>query len=215
MMVVVVVTFALCWLPYHIYFILGSFNRDIYKQHYIQQVSSMPAWYSFPSGLFMHWMSCFFFLTGVSGHFLVGHEFDHVQPYHLLLSKPKVKGTFTPREFHYPKTRGQKPTLLSFCRFRAGFRHAFAWCPFIKVSEEDKMELQHTHTFRVTMTRSHRRDSAYARTSTKTNNAFDTNLAVSTELNTERDASKTYSARTVKRSDGTISSAAKLMQHSH
>lgn len=40
MMVVVVVTFALCWLPYHVYFILGSFNIDIYKQHYIQQVSS-------------------------------------------------------------------------------------------------------------------------------------------------------------------------------
>lgn len=40
MMVVVVATFALCWLPYHIYFILGSFNRDIYKKHYIQQVSS-------------------------------------------------------------------------------------------------------------------------------------------------------------------------------
>lgn len=39
-MVVVVVTFAFCWLPYHIYFILGSFNADIYKQHYIQQVSS-------------------------------------------------------------------------------------------------------------------------------------------------------------------------------
>lgn len=39
-MVVVVVTFALCWLPYHVYFILGSFNIDIYKQHYIQQVSS-------------------------------------------------------------------------------------------------------------------------------------------------------------------------------
>lgn len=45
-MVVVVVTFALCWLPYHIYFILGSFNRDIYKQHYIQQVSScLSVWY--------------------------------------------------------------------------------------------------------------------------------------------------------------------------
>lgn len=44
MMVMVVVTFALCWMPYHIYFILGSFNRDIYKQNYIQQVSSrLPA----------------------------------------------------------------------------------------------------------------------------------------------------------------------------
>lgn len=39
MMVVVVVTFALCWLPYHVYFILGSFNKEIYKEHYIQQVS--------------------------------------------------------------------------------------------------------------------------------------------------------------------------------
>lgn len=45
MMVIVVVTFALCWLPYHIYFILGSFNRDIYKQNYIQQVSSRPSEY--------------------------------------------------------------------------------------------------------------------------------------------------------------------------
>lgn len=43
MMVIVVVTFAICWLPYHIYFILGTFNRDIYKQQYIQQVSSCPS----------------------------------------------------------------------------------------------------------------------------------------------------------------------------
>ncbi|CAB1338582.1 unnamed protein product [Coregonus sp. 'balchen'] len=39
MMIVVVMTFALCWLPYHIYFILGSFNNEIYMQTYIQQVS--------------------------------------------------------------------------------------------------------------------------------------------------------------------------------
>lgn len=55
MMVVVVVTFALCWLPYHIYFILGSFNRDIYKQHYIQQVSSCP------SGSLQFVLFCFVF----------------------------------------------------------------------------------------------------------------------------------------------------------
>lgn len=47
MMVVVVVTFALCWLPYHVYFILGTFNIDIYKQHYIQQVSIwFSAWFA-------------------------------------------------------------------------------------------------------------------------------------------------------------------------
>nr|XP_025962182.1 substance-K receptor isoform X5 [Dromaius novaehollandiae] len=37
-MVVVVIIFAICWLPYHIYFILGNFKEDIYQQKYIQQV---------------------------------------------------------------------------------------------------------------------------------------------------------------------------------
>ncbi|NXA47930.1 NK2R protein, partial [Nothocercus julius] len=37
-MVVVVVIFAVCWLPYHIYFILGHLKEDIYQQKYIQQV---------------------------------------------------------------------------------------------------------------------------------------------------------------------------------
>lgn len=93
MMVVVVVTFALCWLPYHIYFILGSFNRDIYKQHYIQQVSScLPVLHY---SLIYQFIECFCFFTGVFGHFLVGHEFDHVQPHYLLLPKPKVKVTST------------------------------------------------------------------------------------------------------------------------
>ncbi|XP_051236474.1 substance-K receptor isoform X2 [Dicentrarchus labrax] len=174
MMVVVVVTFALCWLPYHIYFILGSFNRDIYKQHYIQQVYLAIFWLAMSSTMYNPIIYC-------------------------CLNQ----------------------------RFRAGFRHAFAWCPFIKVSEEDRMELQHTHTFRVTMTRSHRNDSTYAHTSIKTNNAFDTNVAVSTELNTERDvcmqlrkqtSSKTYSTHNThvgKRLDDAKSSAAKLMQHTH
>ncbi|KAG7236006.1 hypothetical protein INR49_001404 [Caranx melampygus] len=46
---------------------------------------------------------------------------------------------------------------------------------------EDKMELQHTHTFRVTMTRSHRNDASYTRTSIKTNNTYDSSLAVKNE----------------------------------
>ncbi|XP_077376091.1 substance-K receptor isoform X1 [Festucalex cinctus] len=109
MMVVVVVTFALCWLPYHIYFILGSVNRDIYKQHYIQQVYLGIFWLAMSSTMYNPIIYC-------------------------CLNQ----------------------------RFRAGFRHAFSWCPFIKVSEEDKMELQHTHTFRVTMTRSLRKNSPHA-----------------------------------------------------
>lgn len=96
MMVVVVMTFALCWLPYHIYFILGTFNRDIYKQHYIQQVSScLSVCISWHSDLYIDWGLFLLFLSGVSGHILVGYEFNNVQSYHLLLSKPKVKVTFT------------------------------------------------------------------------------------------------------------------------
>ncbi|KAJ7324253.1 hypothetical protein JRQ81_017273 [Phrynocephalus forsythii] len=37
-MVAVVITFAICWLPYHLYFILGSIWKDINQQKYIQQV---------------------------------------------------------------------------------------------------------------------------------------------------------------------------------
>eukprot|EP00064_Thunnus_orientalis_P004859 superscaffoldBa00000459_g4872 len=174
MMVVVVVTFALCWLPYHIYFILGSFNRDIYKQHYIQQVYLAIFWLAMSSTMYNPIIYC-------------------------CLNQ----------------------------RFRSGFRHAFAWCPFIKVSEEDKMELQHVHTFRVTMTRSQRNSSTNAHTSIKTNSTFDPNMAVSALLNTERDAcmqlkkhtsSKTFgthNTHVVDRQDDTRSAAAKLMENTH
>ncbi|XP_049421549.1 substance-K receptor isoform X1 [Epinephelus fuscoguttatus] len=170
MMVVVVVTFALCWLPYHIYFILGSFNRDIYKKQYIQQVYLAIFWLAMSSTMYNPIIYC-------------------------CLNQ----------------------------RFRAGFRHAFSWCPFIKVSEEDRMELQHTHTFRVTMTRSHRNDSTH--TSIKTNNTFDINMAASAELNTERDACmqpkkqtppkahSTNNTRVVMRPDDIKSPAARLLQH--
>lgn len=50
------------------------------------------------------------------------------------------------------------------------------------------MELQHTHTFRATMSRSHRKDSTYIHTSIKTPNAFDANAAINSDINSERDA---------------------------
>lgn len=76
------------------------------------------------------------------------------------------------------------------------------------------MELQHTHTFRVTMTRSHRGDSARTQNAIKTS-ACDAKAAASAELNQERDASKPYSSCSGKRPDCEMSSAAKLMQNSH
>jgi len=48
----------------------------------------------------------------------------------------------------------KKFASCSFCRFRSGSRKAFQWCPFIKISEEDNMELQHVRTFQ--MRRSYR-----------------------------------------------------------
>ncbi|XP_074523315.1 substance-K receptor [Halichoeres trimaculatus] len=167
MMVVVVVTFALCWLPYHIYFILGSFNLDIYKKHYIQQVYLAVFWLAMSSTMYNPIIYC-------------------------CLNQ----------------------------RFRAGFRHAFSWCPFIQVSEEDKMELQYTHTFRVTMTRSHRNDNTYTHASIKTNNPFDTNA----EYNAERDvciqlkkqtSNSTNNTFAVRRPDHTRTSPSKLMDYSH
>ncbi|MED6260325.1 Neuromedin-K receptor [Ataeniobius toweri] len=159
MMVVVVVTFALCWLPYHIYFILGSFNRDIYKQHYIQQVYLAIFWLAMSSTMYNPIIYC-------------------------CLNQ----------------------------RFRAGFRHAFAWCPFIKVSEEDKMELQYTHTFRVTVTRSRRSDTSYTHASSKKNNA---NPEKDTCLQQKKPTCSTQNSHGVRKQDDTRPPASKLMEHNH
>lgn len=92
-------------------------------------------------------------------------------------------------------------------RFRAGFRHAFAWCPFIKVSEEDKMELQHTNTFRVTMTRSHRSDT-HPRASIKTN------IEKDICLQRKKQKCSTQNAQLVKKLSDKIPTHDKLMEHS-
>ncbi|KAI5617443.1 substance-K receptor, partial [Silurus asotus] len=97
MMIIVVTTFAICWLPYHIYFILGSFKKDIYNQRYIQQVYLAIFWLAMSSTMYNPIIYC-------------------------CLNQ----------------------------RFRSGFRRAFRWCPFIRVSEEDDMELRHMRTFRTT-----------------------------------------------------------------
>ena len=202
-MVVVVVTFALCWLPYHVYFILGSFNIDIYKQHYIQQVSSClsiaPGSLMGVNGMFYGFIHrCIWLFSGwrwappcttpsFTTVWTKGEGRVHPE---LWFRELWFQNSHTHTHFFF--------YLRLLYRFRAGFRHAFAWCPFIKVSDEDKMELQHTHTFRVTMTRSHRRESAHA----KINHACDAK-------NTERDA-KTQEARVVKRQHDTASSSARL-----
>ncbi|XP_048034772.1 neuromedin-K receptor isoform X2 [Megalobrama amblycephala] len=52
MMVIVVVTFAICWLPYHVYFIATSFNWKLTKFQSIQQVYLSIMWLSMSSSMY-------------------------------------------------------------------------------------------------------------------------------------------------------------------
>lgn len=51
-MVLVVVTFAVCWLPYHLYFLLGHFQDDIYCRKFIQQVYLVLFWLAMSSTMY-------------------------------------------------------------------------------------------------------------------------------------------------------------------
>ncbi|KAM3864819.1 neuromedin-K receptor-like [Diretmus argenteus] len=91
MMIIVVVTFALCWLPYHIYFIVTGLNKHLNKWKYIQQVYLSVLWLAMSSTMYNPIIYC---------------------------------------------------CLNS--RFRAGFKQVFRWCPFVRVSSYDELELQNT-----------------------------------------------------------------------
>ncbi|XP_072834999.2 substance-P receptor [Pogona vitticeps] len=52
MMIVVVCTFAVCWLPFHIYFILQHFNEELYQKKYIQQVYLAVLWLAMSSTMY-------------------------------------------------------------------------------------------------------------------------------------------------------------------
>uniref|UniRef100_A0A3Q3EYV2 Tachykinin receptor 1b n=1 Tax=Labrus bergylta TaxID=56723 RepID=A0A3Q3EYV2_9LABR len=52
MMIVVVCTFAVCWLPYHIYFLLHQFFPDWFEQRYIQQVYLAVMWLAMSSTMY-------------------------------------------------------------------------------------------------------------------------------------------------------------------
>ncbi|KAJ8001290.1 hypothetical protein DPEC_G00192790 [Dallia pectoralis] len=91
MMIIVVVTFALCWLPYHVYFIVTGLNKALKKWKSIQQVYLSVLWLAMSSTMYNPIIYC---------------------------------------------------CLNS--RFRAGFKRAFCWCPFIQVSSDDELELRAT-----------------------------------------------------------------------
>ncbi|XP_044284437.1 neuromedin-K receptor [Varanus komodoensis] len=91
MMIVVVLTFAVCWLPYHIYFIVTGIYENLNRWKYIQQIYLATFWLAMSSTMYNPIIYC-------------------------CLNK----------------------------RFRAGFKRAFQWCPFIEVSSYDELELKTT-----------------------------------------------------------------------
>ncbi|XP_030643711.1 tachykinin receptor 3-like [Chanos chanos] len=91
MMIIVVVTFALCWLPYHVYFIVTGLNGRLNRLKSIQQVYLSVLWLAMSSTMYNPIIYCC--LNG---------------------------------------------------RFRAGFKRAFRWCPFVQVSSYDELELRTT-----------------------------------------------------------------------
>ncbi|XP_076004055.1 neuromedin-K receptor-like [Genypterus blacodes] len=91
MMIIVVVTFALCWLPYHVYFIVTGLNKRLSRWKYIQQVYLSVLWLAMSSTMYNPIIYC---------------------------------------------------CLNS--RFRAGFKQVFRWCPFVRVSTYDELELRNT-----------------------------------------------------------------------
>ncbi|XP_059820638.1 substance-P receptor-like [Hypanus sabinus] len=94
MMIVVVTTFAVCWLPFHIYFLLSLFHPDIYLEKYIQQVYLAIFWLAMSSTMYNPIIYC-------------------------CLNE----------------------------RFRVGFRRAFRWCPFIKDTDYEGLEMKSTRYF--------------------------------------------------------------------
>ncbi|XP_032805910.2 neuromedin-K receptor [Petromyzon marinus] len=95
MMIVVVVTFAVCWMPYHVYFLLGRTLNRIYHRKYIQQVYLAIFWLAMSSTMYNPIIYC---------------------------------------------------CLNS--RFRTGFKRAFRWCPLVRVSSDEALELYSTKSRR-------------------------------------------------------------------
>lgn len=52
MMIVVVCTFAVCWLPYHVYFLLHQFFPELFEERYIQQVYLTIMWLAMSSTMY-------------------------------------------------------------------------------------------------------------------------------------------------------------------
>ena len=52
MMIVVVCTFAICWLPYHVYFLLHEFFPELFEEKFIQQFYLAIMWLAMSSTMY-------------------------------------------------------------------------------------------------------------------------------------------------------------------
>ncbi|KAG9262946.1 substance-P receptor-like [Astyanax mexicanus] len=59
MMIVVVCTFAVCWLPYHVYFLLHQFFPHLFEERFIQQVYLGIMWLAMSSTMYNPIIYCF------------------------------------------------------------------------------------------------------------------------------------------------------------
>ncbi|KAM4634050.1 tachykinin receptor 1b [Polymixia lowei] len=69
MMIVVVCTFAVCWLPYHVYFLLHQFFPALFEQRYIQQIYLAIMWLAMSSTMYNPIIYCC-----LSGRFRAGFQ---------------------------------------------------------------------------------------------------------------------------------------------
>lgn len=58
MMIVVVCTFAICWLPYHVYFLVHQFLPHLFEEPYIQQVYLGIMWLAMSSTMYNPMIYC-------------------------------------------------------------------------------------------------------------------------------------------------------------
>ena len=59
MMMMVVLIFIVCWLPYHTYFITANINPDINNSHYIQEIYLMIYWLAMSNSMYNPMIYCY------------------------------------------------------------------------------------------------------------------------------------------------------------
>ena len=59
MMMMVVLIFIVCWLPYHTYFITANINPEINYSHYIQEIYLMIYWLAMSNSMYNPMIYCY------------------------------------------------------------------------------------------------------------------------------------------------------------